>query len=303
MKKASKIISGLDIQSEYMSVAQYSHDENAVLLVAIQPVSLTGGADIGEQLSDDIKELKTNFKFSSPDIVCSIPSECAIIKRLPVEIDEENPDEVLEWELSQQVIGSIDEYVFDFQEIGLRNDNAKDYLTVAYRKDIIDGIVAKFKGVKLNPYIVDLDIFALVNVFEANYRDRIANPALIIHGENDKTKLVLTANGNFIDHECFDYANGSLEVRSYIERLRNETDRFLGLNSSAIENSSVNLFLTGALFGQPGYSDGVIATFGNGELLNPFRKIGCRVGVDEEKMQSYMTQLAVAVGLAYRGND
>jgi Tfp pilus assembly PilM family ATPase len=302
MKNSSKTISGLDIQREYVSVAQYSHDENAVLLVAIQPVSIIAGRDLGEQISDDLKELRGKFKFTSPDIVCSIPSEYAVVKHIQIDNEDETPQDALEWELSQQVIGSIDEYVFDFQETGVVSDTQKSFLAVAYRKDTVHSISSTIKKNRLNPVVVDLDIFALINVFEANYPEKIELPAVIIHSENDKTKLILTRNGDFIDYECFEHETGSLDPLTFAEKNRSELDKLLSLNYSVLENNPVGIFFTGSIYSQQQYCDVIIDKLGNGELLDPFRKIGCRVGVNEEQLKTYKSQLAVAVGLAYRGN-
>jgi Tfp pilus assembly PilM family ATPase len=302
MKNSSKTISGLDIQREYVSVAQYSHDENAVLLVAIQPVSIIAGGDLGEQIFDDLKELRGKFKFTSPEIVCSIPSEYAVIKNLQVDNEDQNPKDSLEWELSQQVIGSIDEYVFDFQKTEIRTGTQKSFLAVAYRKDIVHSISSTIKKIRLNPIVVDLDIFALINVFEANYPEKQKLPTVIIHSENDKTKLILTLNGDFIDYECFEHETGSLDPSTFTEKNRSELDKLLSLNYSVLENNPVSIYFTGSLYAQQQFCDAIVEKLGNGELLDPFRKIGCRVGIDEEQLKTYKSQLAVAVGLAYRGN-
>ena len=302
MKNSSKTISGLDIQREYVSVAQYSHEENAVLLVAIQPVSIIAGGDLGEQISDDLKELRGKFKFTSPDIICSIPSEYAIVKYLQVDNEDQNPQDSLEWELSQQVVGSIDEYVFDFQETDIRSDTQKSFLAVAYRKSTVNSISSCIKKVRLNPVVVDLDIFALINVFEANYPEKLEFPAVIIHSENDKTKLILTRNGDFIDYECFEHETGFLDPLTFAEKNRSELDKLLSLNYSVLENNPVGIFFTGSMYAQEQYCNVIVDKLGNGELLDPFRKIGCRVGVDEDQLKTYKSQLAVAVGLAYRGN-
>ncbi len=302
MKNSSRPISGLDIQREYISVAQYSQEDNAVELVAIHPVSLINGSDLGEQLGDELKELKSKFKFTSPDIVCSIPSEHAIVKYLTVDTTDINPLDSLEWELSQQIIGSIKDYVFDFQEYDTRPDDTRHYLAVAYRKDTVQSISSALKRVRLNPLIVDLDVFALINVLEVNYPERIELPSVIIHSENNKTKLILTKKGVYIDYECIEYENGLPDPDNLADLSKSEIDKLLSLNNQVIDNN-ISIFCTGSLFGQSSYNDAIVNGLGSVELLNPFRKIECRVGVNEDKLKTYISQLAVAVGLAYRGNN
>ena len=291
-------ISGLDIQKEYISVAQYSPEENCVDLVAIQPLSTEKSVDFLQGASDGLKELKGKFKFSKPDVICSLQSENAIIKRLKIDSNESEPAESIEWELSQQVIGSIEEYSFDFQSV---SSNSDEYLAVAYRTQSIDALSSMIKSLRLNPLIIDLDVFALVNVFEANYREKISQPAVLIHAEPEKSRLVLTTNGMFIDSETFDYTYGT-EADSYAGVIYEEYMKLMAFNSGKFQAGSEGLYFTGSLFTQPEYCEAVIRRFGKGEELYPFRKIDSRIGVDEAQLKTYASQLAIAVGLALRGN-
>jgi len=291
-------ISGLDIQKEYISIAQYSPEENSVDLVAIQPISTEKSTDFLKNASDGLKELKGKFKFTKPDVVCSLPSENAIIKHFTIDSKASEPSEDIEWELSQQVIGSIEEYSFDFQPVSL---NSEEYLAVAYRTKNVDAFSSMIKNLKLNPLIIDLDIFALINVFEANYREAISQPAVLIHAESEKSRLVLTVDGRFIDYETSEYAYGT-EPDSYAGLIYEEYRRLLGFNSGKIQAGSEGIYFTGSLFTQPEYGDAVVRRFGKGEELYPFRKVDSRIGVNEAQLKTYASQLAIAVGLALRGN-
>jgi Tfp pilus assembly PilM family ATPase len=302
MKKTTNYISGLDIQREYISIAQYSPDEKAVFNVAIQPISSGDTLELWECAGKGLKELNVKFKFSSRDIVCSLPTEYAIVKWIDVENEEPDLKGFLEWELSQQIIGSIDEYSFDFQECSSKpGNNAKEYLVVAYRNEHVQKIASFIKELKLIPQIVDLDVFAIVNTFEANYPERISEPTILIHGEGEKTKIIFTRNGIFIDLECLDYTYGTITPEIYAQKLNQEIGRILSKNQVAVTQENLNVFFTGALFSQAEYTESVSAEIGRGNLLNPFRKIGCRVGVENEQLMAYASQLAVAVGLAIRG--
>lgn len=302
MKTLKKYLSGLDIQSDYMSIAQYSSQENAVLSVAIQPLSTEDGGDNWECAGAELKKLKGKFKFYSPDVACSLPTEFAVIKHMQVEHDEADIQGYIEWELSQQIIGSLDEYTFDFQQNG--EDAAfKSYLTVAFRNAYVDRFSTLLKGMKLHPQVIDLDVFAIINTFEANYRERIYTPAVIVHGENEKTKIILTRNGTYLDLECFNYPYESMGAVEYAERLQTEINRFLALNSTIDVQPRMSLYLTGSLFTQMEYRESVCSKMGSGELLYPFRKVGCRISIDNDQLMVYAPQLSVAVGLALRGNE
>jgi Tfp pilus assembly PilM family ATPase len=303
MRTTKKYLSGLDIQSDYMSIAQYSLQENAVLSVAIQPFSVDKGGDSWECAEQELKKLKNKFKFYSPEVACSLPSEHAIIKHIQLESEETEVGELLKWELAQQIIGPIDEYSFDFQECTSEDGNLKNYLTVAFRNTLVERFLILLKGMKLNPQVIDLDAFAIINTFEANYRERIYTPAVIVHGESEKTKIILTRNGDYIDMDCFCYTYESLNAETYSMQLQSEINRFLAMNKKIDCQPRVSLYFTGSLFSQVEFRDAVFAKMGNGELLYPFRKIGCRIAIDSDQLMTYAPQLAVAVGLALRGNE
>ena len=303
MKTPSRFISGLDIQKNYLSVAQYSPVENAVLLLAIQPLMSDENRIVPwERASDDLKELKSRFKFYSADIICSVPSEYAIVKYIGVEKQETDIEDFIEWELSQQLIGPLEDYFYDYQESSFRGaDGLREYLAVAYRNEIVTGYSSMLKAVKLNPLVVDLDVFALINVFEANYSEFIGKPTVLVHGEGEKTKLVFTHDGHYLDSDYFEYGYGTFDPQMYAERIYSEISRFCALNGCS--EKSVATFLTGSLFSQMEYVDSMKGLIVGSEILHPFRKVGCRVGVDDEKLMSYLPQLSIAVGLALRGND
>lgn len=304
MKASKKYLSGLDIQSDYMSIAQYSPVENAVLSVAIQPFSTGNGVDIWESAGQELKKLKGKFKFYSPDIACSLPTEYAVIKHIQVESDEPDVGALIEWELAQQIIGSIDEYSYDFQKNSTdENNNFVNYLTVAFRNSHVERFSTLLRATKLHPQVIDLDVFAIINTYEANYRERIYTPAVIVHGESEKTKIILTRNGMYLDMECFYYPFESMNAEAYSERLQAEINRFLAFNNKIDAQPRVSLYLTGSLFTDADYRNAVCAKMGSGELLYPFRKVGCRIAIDNDQLMTYAPQLSVAVGLALRGNE
>ncbi|NLP02498.1 MAG: pilus assembly protein PilM [Fibrobacter sp.] len=303
MKKSPRYISGLDIQNDYISVTQYSFEQDAVLLIAIQPVSTVENIDQLQNTENKLKELRGKFKFHSPDVVCSIASDCAVIKHISCDRDEPDLKGMVKWELSQQLISQVDQYVFDFQELLSSNGNSRDVLAVAFHSESVKNLTSMLKKLKLNPLVMDLDIFALINVHEANYKENIPFNTIIVHGESEKTKMVLTKNGVFLDNDSFEYNYEAIDPVSYFQRLQGEISRFAGLSGINAGDGSLRILFTGSLFCQEEFRDAAGGFMGNGEILNPFRKVNCLAGVDEENLAKYSPQLAVAVGLALRGGN
>lgn len=303
--KMSASTNGLDIQKNYISIAQYAPLDNAVLQVAIQPLTVDEfEGDFWDAVTEELKNIKKIFRFGSPDVVCSLISEQAVIKTFQVESDEPEQQEILNWELGHHLAGSASEYAFDFQEVasGLQEANRR-YLAAAVRQEAVAKLRKTIKSVKLNPMVIDLDLFALVNVFEANYSERLSETAVLVHAEDTCTRLVLTNNGSFIDYAVFDYNSDEQNEQLFCEQLRQESDRLVSVNSDFLTEGQVATFFAGSLFADSQFSSSVVNSVPQSELLNPFRKISCSIGVDDEQLKTYSSQLAVAVGLALRGDE
>lgn len=291
MKTSKNCSSGLDIQKEYVTLAQYVPDDHAVTMVAIQPVE---SADTGGFPLRELKTLKNKFKFSGTPVACSLAGDNAIVKKIQVDNNEKNIHDVVKWELGQQIIGDPEDYAWDYQECGTGTDSLKQVLLAAYRQDTMDDLYLLLKQNKMAPVVVDLDLFALINVFEANYDDLISQQVGLVHAEADHAAVVLTQNGTYLEHECFTYGMNT-DARGFAGQLQAAVQR--------IGVGTVPLFCAGSLFTQEGYLDSVRQLYQNFDLLHPFRKVGCRIGVDNEQLSGYLPQLAIAVGLALRGNE
>jgi Tfp pilus assembly PilM family ATPase len=300
MKQTNATISGLDIQKEYLTVAQYNADEHAVMLVAIQPLSDGGNGSASPALSAEIGALKGKFKFGTAPVNCALSGEFAVIKKVPVESQEKNLDSALQWELGQQIIGSVEEYAFDYQHIGTGPDGIEEYLVVAYRKEQVDAFTSLLKRHKLSAGVVDLDLFALINVFEANYPEEAGRPVLLLHAETARAKLVMTHHGNYVDHDFFSYDDG-IDPQTFAGLLQNASQRLCSITTLTGGVAEVPVYAAGSLFTQAGFLEALQSATGNVTLLHPFKKIGCRIGVDSEQLAAFLPQLSVAVGCALRG--
>ena len=304
MNQSQSYISGLDIQSDYLTIAQYSPEEHAVMLVAIQPLSVSDGNGASGAVSNELSLLKNKFKFSAAGINCALPCEHAIIKKIPVDHGEKDIDGALRWELEQHIIGIVDDYVFDYQQCGTAaaGSTLNDYLVVAYRKKKIENLRQLLKHSKLTLNIVDLDIFALINVFEINYPEYIEQPAIIVHGEGEKATLLLTHQSGYIDHEVIEYPFG-VDPQVFSGQLKTAAERLVLFANLSGGLTGIPVFVTGSIFSHEGFLVSAGSFLGDVSMLQPFRKVGCRIGADDEQLAAYIAQLGVAVGLAVRGND
>jgi len=295
---------GLDIQRDYICIAQFSPPDTSVQQVAVQPI-IVGGGGIGywDAVAGELRGLRKKIRFTGVDIVCSVPCDMAVVKSLEAESDEREQYEILRWELAMNLMGRADDYVYDFYEVNPgREAYRRKYLAAAVRRESLSKLRKIVQGIKLNPYIVDIDLFALNHVFEANYRDRLAGASILVHGEHQRTKMILVSNSSYVDYSVFDFDTDVRGTDDYIGALKADVARLSSVNSDVLQGG-VTVYLAGALFTDRRFAKSVVGGVPQCEILDPFRKVVCATGMDSDQLKIYSPQLAVAIGLALRGEE
>ena len=307
MKSSTKSCCGLDLQKEYLSVVLYFADKRAATPIILKPFpsSINSDAEVWNLWEEELKTIKGQLKHYASSIICSIPADFAVIKLCLTDADEDAPHEVLEWELSQQIIGSIDEYLFDFQKtVNDADDTMSRYLVAAYRKEFVDRLAGMVRKIKLEPRIVDLDVFGLINAFEANYPEKMDTPAVLVHCENRMTKLVLTKNGEFLDYHCFEHIAPFIDPVPYAAAVDAEIEHFLSVSPQARGSAREGVYCTGSFLKVAENRAAATELIGGAEIFNPFKEIKCQLeGIDDKQLLEHSTQLAVATGLALRTEE
>jgi Tfp pilus assembly PilM family ATPase len=301
MAPKEQTICGIEIGKEVVCLVQYLPEASTVTSVALQPIEDIS-KDWWDSVREQFKSMATTMKLGGQDANCSFPAENAVIKRLMLDKEDNSPDDAIQWELGQQIIGSLEEYVYDFQLVRMHNtDSQGNYLVVACRSKAVDRISALMKSYKLNPVVIDLDVCALVNVFEANYRENISFPSLLVLGGEEYTKIVLTCDGGLVDFECFKHTAAHRQGPAYAQAIKDALQKLLSLNAAFAGQKTPSVYFTGQAFTQEELCSQCLSSIDNSEILLPFRKISCKA-IGQEDLRKYSPQLAVAVGLALQGN-
>ena len=100
-------------------------------------------------------------------------------------MEEAQLQETIHFEAEQYIPFDISDVNLDFQVLGENENNPSnmDVLLVAAKKEIVDEYAQLIRIAGLNPRIIDVDAFALQNVYEANYDTENENVALIDVGK------------------------------------------------------------------------------------------------------------------------
>ncbi len=177
----------LDIGSTFIKLVQLKGSgKNYQLvkfgMVPLPPEVIVEGAvmDAG-RVVDAIKELLASQKVTTKEVVISVSGSSVIIKRVSVaDMTDEELAESIKWEAEQYIPFSIDDVNVDFQKLGAgATEGQADVLLVAVKKDKINDYVNLVKEAGLEPVVMDVDAFALANMYELNYSVEAGTTALL----------------------------------------------------------------------------------------------------------------------------
>ena len=167
----------LDIGSTFIKLVQLKGAKGHYQLVKfglvpLPPEVIVEGAvmDAG-RVVEAIKELLTSQNVKTKEVVLSVSGSSVIIKRISVaDMSDEELSESIKWEAEQYIPFSIDDVNVDFQKIGPgAQEGQADVLLVAVKKDKINDYINLVKEAGLEPVVLDVDAFALANMYELNY--------------------------------------------------------------------------------------------------------------------------------------
>ncbi|MCP4006066.1 MAG: type IV pilus assembly protein PilM [bacterium] len=175
----SKSIIGLDIGSSSVKAVELETANGGYRLKGFGIAELSSEAIVqgsfmnAPAISEAIGEVCASGGFKTKDVATSVSGHSVIVKRisLPVQSSEEL-EETIKWEAEQYIPFDINEVNIDHQVLddnGL--DGQMDVLLVAAKKDLIHDYVSAITECGLNLAVLDVDGFAVGNMYLENYDD------------------------------------------------------------------------------------------------------------------------------------
>ena len=174
----SKSIAGLDIGSSAVKVTELQSTSNGYKLArfgyaALPPEAIVQGSFMNSPaISSAIREAVENAGIKARTVATSVSGHAVIVKR--ISLPSQSPDELEEsirWEAEQYIPFDINEVNIDHQVLrGSTLDGQMDVLLVAAKKDLIDDYVSVITDAGMNIAIMDVDAFAVGNMYGHNYR-------------------------------------------------------------------------------------------------------------------------------------
>jgi type IV pilus assembly protein PilM len=179
----SKALAGLDIGSSSIKIVQLKETGKGYRLLNMgvrplpQEVIVDGAVMDAGVISDTLRDMLREMKIKLKDVAISVSGHSVIIKKIKVqEMTEEELERNIQFEAEQYVPFDAADVNMDFVILGTA-DGKMEVLLVVVKKDVINELTTVVSDAGLNPVVVDVDAFALQNMYESNY---IMNPEDVV---------------------------------------------------------------------------------------------------------------------------
>jgi len=204
-RKISHLV-GLDIGSKVLKASEIVETKSGHTLQHFGMMDIAYGAieegviKNADEIAASIRKLFNENSFKTQNVAVSIGGLSVIVKKISVQtMTEDQLQKSINSEAEQYVPFDISEVNLDYQILGEaeNNPNQMDVLLVAVKKEIINNYVNLIQMAGLNPCVIDIDAFALQNIYELNYALEDENIALIDIGAS-KTSLNIVKGNSFL---------------------------------------------------------------------------------------------------------
>ena len=338
---------GLDIGSSALKAGEIMITKKGLVLknfgmTAIAPgVIEEGNINDPENVADSIRQLFKVNNIKEKNVAISIGGYSVIVKKIDVQTaTEEQLQETIHLEAEQYIPFDISDVNIDYQILGEKgaNPDQMSVILVAAKKEMISEYINLVQMAGLNPCIIDVDAFALQNIFEANYDLTDENLVLIDIGANKTSLNILKGHSSVFMRDvsmgCSQINQKiiSLEDCSFVEaeqlKLGKQTDKISSddlkqIVSSVVSDWSIEIrrALDFYYSANPDEKIKSIVLSGGGahikkfhqllaaetssevETINPFKKLHITERLDPLYLEQIAPQASICMGLALRRVD
>jgi type IV pilus assembly protein PilM len=335
----------LDIGSSSVKLAEVSHGSGGPTIGTIGAAALPPTVIQSNVIQDEgpvveaIRQIMANRGIQTKQVITAVPGPAVIVKKviLPAQQAGEAVEAAVLAEAGQLIPESLDNVNLDYQVVDwIESGNKMEVLVVAVKREIINSYTEAIRAAGLEPVLVDVDYFALENMFELNYDPpsgravalvnigaRYSSINILKDGRSTFTGDVPVGGAEYgdalsrqlgvspQDAEALkrgraggnvDRAAAEPVLGSVTEFIVEEIQRALSFFWTAATDEPLGaVFLSGGTARMPGLSDGLKTRLDCPvEVADPFRRVTLGGGVDRALIEASGPALAVTVGLASR---
>lgn len=337
---------GLDIGSRTIKAAEIietksGNNLNSFGAVDIPPGLIEEGGGIKDPaaVAELIRQLFKTNNIKEQNVAISVGHSVIIKHNVNVDaMEEDQLHDTIHYEVEQYIPFDINDIDWDFHIIGESQTaaNKMEVILVAAKKELISNRVDLVHMAGLNPCIIDVDAFALQNIFEINYDPSEESVALIDIGASNITLSILKDNTSVftrdaslgcgqITQEIMSSLDCSFDEAEKIKQSEQSesisTSDLRGIKWTVVEDWSQEITRALDFFYSTNPEDRIkrLVLSGGGalvkevnnflsqevdaevEVINPFKKLNINSDrVDRPLLEQMAPQTAICLGLALR---
>jgi len=199
-----KLALGLDIGSSSVKLAQLRQTKRGYALLSLDTAPLPSEAIVDGALMNSaaivqaIQDLCSQNRIRTKEVAIGVSGHSVIIKKISLpKMTQDELDESIQWEAEQYIPFDVKDVNIDTQILGDRGDASgqMDVLLVAAKKDMINDYTAIVTEAGLLPVVVDVDAFAVQNMFEVNYEMGAGETVVLINAGASVVNINIVSNG------------------------------------------------------------------------------------------------------------
>jgi type IV pilus assembly protein PilM len=334
----------VDIGSSSVKLAGVEHGQSGPRITSLGMAPLPPTVIQSNVIQDEapvvdaIRRLRSELGIQADQVITAVPGPAVIVKKvvLPAQTGSAIDSAVLA-EASHLIPDSLDNVNLDYQVIDwIDAGNKMEVLVVAVKREIINSYAEAIRAADLDPVLVDVDYFALENMFELNYDTseggsvalvnigaRYSSINILKDGRSTFTGDVPVGGAEFTDAlvrqlgvspadaDALKRGRGAANIApadtepilgSVTEFIVEEVQRALSFFWTAATDEPLGAVL---LSGGPSRMPGLSAQLRDRldtkvDVVDPFRRVTVAGSVDRGLIEECGPALAVTVGLATR---
>jgi type IV pilus assembly protein PilM len=170
-----KSVAGLDIGSSSIKMVELDGKSNQLSLVSLGYQNLPDDTIIDGQImelnvvSDCIQNVCSNFQVKADQVVTGVSGHSVIIKNIVLPpMSQDELEESIDWHAEEHIPYDLADVSLDYQ-VTKNTSEATHVLIAACKRERIDNVRQAIQLAGKEPFVIDVDTFALQNCYEFNY--------------------------------------------------------------------------------------------------------------------------------------
>jgi type IV pilus assembly protein PilM len=214
-------LTGLDIGSGAIKAAEIANTKTGSVLkkfgiIRISPgIIEKGNINEPEVVAESIRALFSKYGIKNRNVAVSVGGPRVIVRKISIRNKKEDEiHNLIRSEAEQYIPYNMEDINFDYRILEKQEETPRhrDILIVAAPKNMTDSYVRVVEMAGLKPWIMDVDVLALQNAFELNYK--ITNQCImLIHTGTGRTCLSVLKNNSLFFVQDLDFGCGEINKK------------------------------------------------------------------------------------------